>query len=472
MTSQIRHALTWSFLGELASRTLSPLVLLVLVRFLAPADFGVLTAALAIVSFSQLFCDAGLASALIQRQDRPEDAANAVFWMNTAFASAVFVLLVAFASQIGAFFDDARVVPVVQVLSIQVVLAAMGSVHTALLQKRLDFKQLFWIRLIAAGGPASASIPLAMQGAGHWALVAGALAGQLIQTLVLWKLSNWRPGWKIDIQLARQLLSFGKWTMLSGILGWCYGWLDTIVVGHYLGPHEMGLYRTGSTFVGVIFGLAFSPVLPVLYSFLSRTQNDLPRLRTAFNTVIHGIVLIALPGACFLFVFGEPIGQLLFGPRWHGIGEVIAFLGLMHGLSWIVGANGEAYRAIGKPYAETWVNGGMLVFYLVTYLLCIRLGFHAFLIARVGLACVALLVHMKVANRILSLSIWSRAYLGILVTSVAAGIAVQWAMPNGEWSLSEFVLSSLLFATVISAGLAMFEHAFLRQLLVAARQKR
>ncbi len=394
MTRRIRHALTWSFLGEVASRTLAPLVFLILVRFLAPSDFGVLTAALAIVSFSQLFCDAGLASALIQRQDRPEDSANAVFWMNSVFAAIVAVVLSASASHIGAFFGDDRVIAVVQVLSIQVLLAATGSVHTALLQKQLDFKRLFWIRVIAAGAPATASIPLAIHGAGYWALVGGVLCGQLIQTLALWKLGNWRPHWGIDTRLARQLLSFGKWAMLSGILGWCYGWLDTIVVGRYLGAHEMGLYRVGNTFVGMIFGLAFSSLLPVLYSYFSQTQGDLPKLRSSLDLALRAIATVSLPVGALIFWFRLPVEQLVFGDAWAGIGSFIGILALTQGTAWLVGANGEVFRAVGKPHLESLIMGVPLIAYLVTYLLAIQQGITVFLYARFGLVLLALIPHI------------------------------------------------------------------------------
>ena len=57
-------------------------VFLVLARLLAPEDFGVVAAATVIISFSQVFSDAGLGKALIQRQDRVEESANVVFWLN------------------------------------------------------------------------------------------------------------------------------------------------------------------------------------------------------------------------------------------------------------------------------------------------------------------------------------------------------------------------------------------------------
>lgn len=76
------NALKWSFLGELASKAIQPLVFIVLARLLTPEDFGVMTAALMVIGFSQIFWEAGMGKALIQRQTNIEEAANAAFWIN------------------------------------------------------------------------------------------------------------------------------------------------------------------------------------------------------------------------------------------------------------------------------------------------------------------------------------------------------------------------------------------------------
>lgn len=59
------HALKWSFLSEIASKAISPLVFVVLARLLTPDDDGVVAAAM-VISFSQIFWEAGMGKAIIQ----------------------------------------------------------------------------------------------------------------------------------------------------------------------------------------------------------------------------------------------------------------------------------------------------------------------------------------------------------------------------------------------------------------------
>jgi PST family polysaccharide transporter len=398
LVHQAIHALKWSVLGEIASRGVGPLVFLVLARLLVPEDFGVVAAATVVISFSQVFADAGLAKALIQRHDKVEESANVVFWLNLGIGLVIATLILVGAPFIAGFFHDERIAPVVQVLSLQILLAAFSSVHTALLQKDLNFKPLFWVRLATTAAPGLASIPLAIHGMGYWALVAGSMVGQMAQSAMLWKLNSWRPQWGIDCGLAAELVAFGKWAMLSGLIGWFYNWMDAMVVGHYLGPHDMGLYRTGNTFVTMVFGFIFSPLLPVLYSAFSQVRHDLSKVAESLLLVVKGIAMVAFPISAGLIALRVPIEQFVFRDEWGGIGMVIAILALVQGFAWLVGSNGEAYRGVGKPHIETCAMALSLVVYFIGYVVSVRYGLLVFLLCRLAMVFVGLLGQIVVSK--------------------------------------------------------------------------
>lgn len=400
------HALKWSFLSELASKLIQPIVFVVLARLLTPEDFGVMTAALMVIAFSQIFWEAGMGKALIQRQTDVQDAANVAFWVNLVLAVMIIGLLYSAASPIAlTFFQDARVTAVIQIMTLQVFLGALGSVQTALLQKELGFKKLFWVRFATVSLPGLASIPLAWQGMGYWALVAGTLAGQAAQVIMLWRMSAWRPGWSFRIPVAREMGRFGAWVGLSGLLVWFYLWMDALVVGMYLGSHDLGLYRTGNQFAAMVFAFLFVPITPVLYSHLARINGDRERIKMAAEKVIQVLILIAIPVAAILFSLSDSIGTTLFGEKWEGIGLVIGVMGLTHGFSWIVSMNGEFYCAMGKPAYETIIGAVTLLVYLCGYLYSIGFGFEPFLWARFALVLLSLILHLFIFSSIISLSI-------------------------------------------------------------------
>lgn len=469
LTNSALHAFKWSICAEVASKSIGPLVFLFLARILLPADFGVVAAATVVISFSQIFWDAGLAKALIHRQEYIDDAATAVLWFNLALSIAMLIILVLSANLISSFFHDQRIASVVRVLSVQLPLSALASVHTALFQKSLDFKKLFWIRLITTSAPALASIPLALAGAGYWALIAGTLTGQLAQTVTLWLVSPWRPKFEFNRKLIAELLRFGRWAMLSALLGWFYGWMDAIIVGHYLGSHDMGLYRTGNTFVTMIFGLIFSPLLPVLYSVFSRVQSDLPQMRESFLLVAKGIAVIALPIAFGTYALQVPLERAVFGSQWTGVSMVLGFMSLSHGFGWLVGANGEIYRASGRPSLETLPMLIMLTVYLMGYLFAVKQGFASFLFVRMLLSLCALPIHVWISWRWLGIT--PLAWLRIIGMALLASVFMSWVLETSASAVSNVFVSIILGAVIYGVTIFVVEKRFLVNFLRMARSE-
>lgn len=417
------NALKWSFLSELAAKIVAPLVFIILARLLAPEDFGVVAAAAMVISFSQVFWEAGMGKAIIQHQGDRAAAANAAFWINGVLAIAIAIALIVVAEGVAErIFHDQRVALVLQVMSLQVLLSAAVSVHTALLQKDMQFKPLFWVRLATVTIPGLVSIPLAWHGQGYWALIAGTLVGQLVQVMMLWRMSHWRPRWSFNPLVAREMGGFGAWVGVSGLLAWFYVWADALIVGMYLGSHELGLYRTGNQFAIMIFAVLFGPIAPVLYSHLSTMNQDRERLGRAIEKVIRVLILLAIPVAFIVFALAEPIAAALFGDKWHGISLVVGVMALMHGFSWVVGMNGEVYRAMGKPSYETIVSAATLAIYLGAYLVSIRQGLDAFVWTRLALALGALSLHLFVLRRVLSISLAPIARYLLMISAVSAAV--------------------------------------------------
>jgi O-antigen/teichoic acid export membrane protein len=444
----LTHALKWSFASELAAKAIQPVVFIVLARLLTPEDFGVMTAAMMVIAFSQIFWEAGMGKALIHRQTDIEEAANAAFFINIALGIVIAGLLYLFAQPIAqTFFQDDRVTAVLQVMTLQVLLGALSSVQTALLQKEMGFKKLFWVRFATVSLPGLASIPLALNGLGYWALVAGTLVGQLAQAIMLWRISAWRPKFNTNTEVTREIGKFGGWVGLTGLLTWFYAWADSLVVGHYLGSHDLGLYRTGTQFVSLAFVIIFGPILPVLYSHLSRLNNDKEKMRTTAESAISILSVVAIPISILFLAYSNEFQEVVFGTKWTGIGVVIAAMAMMHGYSWIVGMNGEFYRATGKPNYEAIVTASTLLIYFGVYLYIINEGLGSFVWARMWLAMGALLFHMALLRYLFGIDIYA-AFKRIFFITCISVFAVYSTKYSTNLILAE-AMGSLLVGGVV-----------------------
>lgn len=395
-TVKVMHAARWSFMTEIASKAIVPVVMIVLARLLMPEEVGIVAAASIVISFSQVFGDMGLSKALIQNTDDELDkTAQIVFWSNVVLALFVYSVLFLTADWIALLFKDSRVALVVKVQGIQLLLTAFCSVQISQYQKKLDYKPLFWIRMLTVVIPGLASIPLALAGFGYWALVAGTLSGALAQTVLLWSTSPWRPKLEYDYDLAGKLIKFGLWTSGEALAGWFLTWADCLVVGAFFGASDLGIYRTGSAFVGLLFGLLLSPALSVMYSHFSKINSIGPQyVAESMQNFIKLFAMLGLPVGIALFATSDVIGNLVFGAKWFGIGSVIGFLGLAQAVGWIVAPNAEALRATGRPDLNTKIMFFNISYHLPIYFLAATQGLMYFLWTRFACAFITILVRV------------------------------------------------------------------------------
>lgn len=192
-------AVKWSSLAEIASRTIRPLVSLILARILTPADFGVMGLALMATQLAIMLQGFGLGKALIQRETDIESSANVVFWLNVGLSVLLCLAVVVLAPFLSKMFHEPGLLNILRILSLQIIVLGFTSVHQALLLRNFQFKRLCFIRISASILSGSLSICLAVSGFGIWALVWGTLAGVILQAILFWILDPWRPMLGFDV---------------------------------------------------------------------------------------------------------------------------------------------------------------------------------------------------------------------------------------------------------------------------------
>jgi len=400
-----------------------------------------MTAAMMIIAFSQIFWEAGMGKALIQRQTDIEAAANAAFWINTALGLLIAVLLYLFAQPIAqTFFQDDRVTAVLQVMTLQVLLGALASVQTALLQKEMGFKKLFWVRFATVSLPGLASVPLAWYGWGYWALVVGTLVGQLVQAVMLWCISNWRPNTKCNRLVFKEIFVFGAWVSVSGLLAWFYLWADSLVLGYCLGSHELGLYRTGNMAILIVFSMLSAPLTPVVYSWMSKKEKK--QIPDVLKSIVNIMAIIFIPISILISGQSDWISNLVFGEQWIGVESVLAVMSLSHGLSYLLIVNAEAYRAVNKPQYETYPMLLGVIVYLPVYMLSANLGLQVFLIARlISMLTFGYIMHVVLARLCLRIEIWYFLKYAIIF---AAAILTLFAAHFGQIAVNMNLISTVV----------------------------
>jgi PST family polysaccharide transporter len=433
--AKVIKSVKWTALSDLFYRSIRPVVTLILAGILLPADFGVVGIAMVAIGLAQIFQDFGFGKALIQRETDIDKSANVIFWTNVGLSIFLYLILFLTAPLIAGFFQEHRVISVLRVLCLQLVFSSLFLVHRVMLQREFQFKQLFYINLFSAIIPNIVAIVLAIQGYGVWALVFRALVGSVNEAVLFWRLCPWRPKLNYDYQLAKQLLGFSKWVMLEGLMVWLIVWGDSVILGHFLGVKELGIYRVGGAFTFFVFGIFLNFWMPITYLTFSRLQSDIYELKQVFLKITTVLASVCIPIGVGLAILAQPISSLMFGQKWNGLGIVIMIISMREAISWLTTPSPELYKALGQPGKSFKLHLIEAVCYVPVFIIAAPYGLNVFCFAGLALAIMACLLHVFVTHRILQMPltyIWhcTKVSLVAVVPMLIAGYIIHISCSN------------------------------------------
>jgi O-antigen/teichoic acid export membrane protein len=202
------------------------------------------------------------------------------------------------------------------------------ALPSALLARRLDFKQQAWINLGSALSGAVTALSCAWMGFGVWTLVIAPIVMFTVRAIGLTLAARLLVWPSFDFRGSGDVVRFGTALLLSQLFWILQSQADIFIAGRVLNPHNLGLYSE-ALFLTLIFTGRFIPPLNEVafpaYAHLAKTgQNVAP----AFVTTARLIMLVAAPLYIGLSLTATPLVKTLFGPKWLEMIPVVSGLAL------------------------------------------------------------------------------------------------------------------------------------------------
>lgn len=319
-------AIFWSAVDIILRQGLQFCITIILARILSPKEFGIIALLYLFTGIASALVDSGFSAALIQRQDITHTDESTVFWFNLATGLFISIILAGFSPIIASFFNLSILEPLVQVLSLNILISAVGSVHGTLLNKRLDFKSQLKTGAYSTIISGALAIYGASIGVGVWALAIQTIAASIVTTVSLWSFCKWRPKFIFSLSSATRLFRFGGYLLASGILEILYNRIYSLLIGKFYGPEELGFYNRADSTRQLPGGILAGFLSRVTYPIYSSTANDKDGLKNLVKISLCSIMLINVPMMLGLAVVSKPLTLLLFGSQWLPIVPVLQIL--------------------------------------------------------------------------------------------------------------------------------------------------
>ena len=326
-------------------------VTLVLARVLSPSDFGMVGLAWLAINAFDFLRELGITSALVYRQEEDDTVAANVAYIALAIASVVIYLMVfVSAPWVERFFSDAAgLTPILRVLALTMLINAVGQVPYTLLAKNLDFRNKAIPEIIAGLGNSIVAITMALNGFGVWSLVGGYLTDSILRNTLVWFFSSWRPSWRFDRQVWKEMFDYGKHIVSSRILIFGITNIDDAMIGRVMGTAPLGFYTLAYRLSNLPATHITKLVSSVMFPAFSKIQQQQERIRTIFFQTIHAVGLLAAPISIATIVLGPNFVHYYYLGRWDDAIVAMQWL-TIYGFIRSVAANmGPILRAMGKP---------------------------------------------------------------------------------------------------------------------------
>lgn len=350
----VANATKWSAVTELVAKLILPITNMVLARLLTPEAFGVVATITMIVTFAEIFTDAGFQKYLIQHEfnddvDR-EQSTNVAFWSNFILSLFLWLVIGVFSEPLARLVGNPGLGNVITIACVSIPLASFSSIQMALYKRDFDFKTLFKVRIAGILVPVVVTIPLAIWLRSYWALVIGTIVTNLVNALVLTIYSKWKPKLFYSWRKFKEMLSFSLWSMVEAISIWMTNYLDIFIIGVFLNEYYLGIYKTSMTTVGQITSLITAATTPILFSALSRLQNDRSAFKEMFFKFQKLVGMLVIPIGVGIFCFRNLVTEILLGNQWMEAANFIGVWGLTSAVTIVLSHYcSEVYRSLGKP---------------------------------------------------------------------------------------------------------------------------
>jgi PST family polysaccharide transporter len=278
--TQIKSSALWLLLGNFFNRALGIAAMVVVARFLAPDQIGLVSLATATWGLLAAIFSIGTDAAIIHHQMHDLDYLDTAFWLNLGMCAVLLLATLALAPVAAVFYRSPEIIPVIYCFAAGAFFASLMQIHDSIFNREMAFRALSLFGMVFQILEAAAMMALAILGAGYWSLVLPKLLLAPLKTAVWWRFCSWRPRLNFSWEHARDLLRFSLQTQGARIMIYLNMNADFLIVGKKLDQLRLGLYtfayNTASWPINNFVFMINSLGLP----YFARIKDDLPTLRT------------------------------------------------------------------------------------------------------------------------------------------------------------------------------------------------
>ena len=304
----------WIFAWRMTTRILGMASTLLLVRLLAPADFGLVALSSSFLQAIDAFSALGVEEAVVRTHAPDRPLYDTAFTMIALRSAGMALLLALGAAPLAAFFAEPRLAPVVLVTAAITLVSGFENVGMLEFRRDLRFDREFRLQAVPRLAGVATTVVAALIWRDYWALVIGSAALRLVRLPTSYLMHPYRP--RPTLAAWRQLVGFSFWTWLLCMVRLARDRVQVFVLGRVLGTASLGIYSIALEIAGMPGSELVLPMGRALFSAISVARRSGGDAETIWLRVVGLTALVVFPAGVGLALVAEPLVRLMLGPQW------------------------------------------------------------------------------------------------------------------------------------------------------------
>ena len=320
------RGLFWGGMNNGVQQLIGLLAGIILGRLLSPSDYGMIAMITIFSVVATELQSSGFKTALTNLKSPTDNDYNSVFWFNIVVSLFIYLVLFFSAPLIARYYHTPALVPLCRYVFLGFFISSFGMAQSAWLFKNLRTKQQAKAGLTAIVVSNLCGIILAWRGFAYWAIATQTILYILVNTLMLWHYSPWRPTLSWDPGPVRRMFPFSCKIMVSAILTQVNNNILNILLGRYYTARETGHFNNASQWnykaSYTLQGMVQMVAQPVFVDLAGEPDRQLRALRK----LVRFVSFVAFPLLLGFSLVSEEFIVLTITEKWLPAAHLLRIL--------------------------------------------------------------------------------------------------------------------------------------------------
>ncbi len=316
----------WVMAWRLGMRVLGLVSTLVLVRLIAPADFGIIALATSFMQTLDGMLTLGTEEAVIREAVPTRGFYDTAFTLNLLRGLSVTLLVAALAFPAAGFFADPRLGPVLLFIACLPVLDGCANIGAVDFRRDLAFHKEFAIMVLPKLCGIVAAITAAVLLHSYVAMLVGMGVNRTLRVVMSYVMHPYRPA--LSLKAWRGLAGYSMWTWFLSLAILIRDRSDSLLIGRLMNTAAVGFYSVGAEVAALPTTELIEPLGRAAFSGFAAGRLEKADAGETFLRLTGSAALLTLPAGVGLSLVAAPLVALAFGPGWAQAVPVLRILSL------------------------------------------------------------------------------------------------------------------------------------------------